>query len=183
MAPDRRFGLPHPLDVDPSEDSSSRRKPGLWQSLKRALGTSVAEPPQPERPRGGDHPDLPLPAAAPRPAPITPPLEPGSTAEPAVMRSLPATNSSIAEDVPFLADPTLPESSPGSPARIAPEAREVAPEVAVTANSPGLPPARLARGLASFSRENAQREKKFAHLLRDAPPAAKKPPPGSGNPG
>jgi hypothetical protein len=79
--------------------------------------------------------------------------------------------------------PTLREPSPDPPAPIAHEVQEVAPEVTVTPGSPGLPPARLARGLASFSRENAQREKKFAHLLRDAPPAAKKPPPGSGNPG
>lgn len=132
MAPDRRFGLPHPLDADPSEDSSSRRKPGLWQSLKRALGTSAAEPPRPERPSGGDHPDLPLPTATPRPAPIPPPFEPGSTAEPAVIHSLPAATSPIAEDVPFLAESTLREPSPDPPAPIAHEVQEVAPEVTVT---------------------------------------------------
>lgn len=100
-----------------------------------------------------------------------------------MIHSLPAATSPIAEDVPFLAESTLREPSPDPPAPIAHEVQEVAPEVTVTPGSPGLPPARLARGLASFSRENAQREKKFAHLLRDAPPAAKKPPPGSGNPG
>jgi hypothetical protein len=99
------------------------------------------------------------------------------------MRSLPAATSPIAEDVPFLAESTLREPSPGPPAPIAHEEQEVAPEVTVTPDPPELPPARLARGLASFSRENAQRGKKFAHLLRDAPPAAKKPPSGSSNPG
>jgi hypothetical protein len=178
VAPDRRFGLPHPLDVDPSEDSSSRRKAGLWQSLKRALGTSAAEP----RP-GGDHPELPLPAATPRPASIPQPFEPGPTAEPAVKHSLSAATSPIAEDVPFLAESTPREVRPDPPAPIAHEEQEVVPEVTVTPDSPGLPPTRLARGLASFSRENAQREKKFAHLLRDPRPAAKKPPSGSGNPG
>jgi len=34
--------------------------------------------------------------------------------------------------------------------------------------------ARLARGLASFSRRNSEREKKFAHLLHDAPSDEKK---------
>jgi hypothetical protein len=33
---------------------------------------------------------------------------------------------------------------------------------------------RLARGLASFSRRNPEREKKFAHLLHDAPSDEKK---------
>jgi hypothetical protein len=98
------------------------------------------------------------------------------------MQPLPAATSPIAEDVPFLAESTLREPSPDPPAAIAHEELEVAPEVTVP-DSPGLPPARLARGLASFSRENAQREKKFAHLLRDSRPGAKKPPPGSGNRG
>jgi hypothetical protein len=35
---------------------------------------------------------------------------------------------------------------------------------------------RLARGLASFSRSNADREKKFAHLLHDDPSGEKKKP-------
>jgi len=34
--------------------------------------------------------------------------------------------------------------------------------------------ARLARGLASFSKRNPEREKKFAHLLHDAPSDEKK---------
>lgn len=34
---------------------------------------------------------------------------------------------------------------------------------------------RLARGLASFSRSNSDREKKFAHLLHDDPSGEKKP--------
>ncbi|HEX9689277.1 MAG TPA: hypothetical protein VGB47_09440, partial [Thermoanaerobaculia bacterium] len=59
--------------------------------------------------------------------------------------------------------PTAPPKAP--PATLPPES------VAASTKGP-----RLARGLASFSRQNPEREKKFAHLLHDAePPAGKRP--------
>jgi hypothetical protein len=48
----------------------------------------------------------------------------------------------------------------------APESTPVSPE---DSSEPPIGAPRLARGLASFSRRNAEREKKFAHLLRDEP--------------
>ena len=69
--------------------------------------------------------------------------------------------------LPFLLpDPEPPELSGTS------EVSLPAPPPAEEPESP-----RLARGLASFSRSNADREKKFAHLLRDDAPADKKKPP------
>jgi hypothetical protein len=45
-----------------------------------------------------------------------------------------------------------------------------APGSAANEGEASAPPAaRIARGLASFSRRNPEREKKFAHLLHDAP--------------
>jgi len=84
----------------------------------------------------------------------------------------------------FLAAPPflLPdEPSPAvvdPPATPRPPGTEQPPTVTVAppelADAPGRP--RLARGLASFSRSNADREKKFAHLLRDDPSGEKKKP-------
>jgi hypothetical protein len=58
---------------------------------------------------------------------------------------------------------------------------ELAPRESVPETSPAPPAAeapsrapRLARGLASFSRQNADREKKFRHILSDGDPGKKK---------
>jgi hypothetical protein len=61
-----------------------------------------------------------------------------------------------------------------------PEAAILPGELPKPAEAPAPQPARLARGLASFSRRNPEREKKFAHLLHDDPSDEKKgtPPPG-----
>jgi hypothetical protein len=70
-------------------------------------------------------------------------------------------------------EPVRPSSPPSAgddpvPDAVAPPPAAAAPE---TADAPDRP--RLARGLASFSRSNADREKKFAHLLRDDSPGQK----------
>ena len=104
-------------------------------------------------------------------API--PIEPVSLGQPPPdpVRSEPAevTPSVLAappEAVPAAPPEPVPTASPEAPpATLPPES------VAASAKGP-----RLARGLASFSRQNPEREKKFAHLLRDdAPPAGKRP--------
>ncbi len=53
---------------------------------------------------------------------------------------------------------------------------EIEPAVSAAKEGEASDPqaARLARGLASFSRRNPEREKKFAHLLHDAPSDEKK---------
>jgi hypothetical protein len=61
-----------------------------------------------------------------------------------------------------------------------PEAAILQGELPKPAEAPAPQPARLARGLASFSRRNPEREKKFAHLLHDDPSDEKK---GSTPPG
>ncbi|HEY6065242.1 MAG TPA: hypothetical protein VIY96_03745 [Thermoanaerobaculia bacterium] len=170
MAPDRRFGLPHPLDADTSEDSS-RKKPGLWESFKRALGSpaesSPAEPRPPVReptpPRPG--PPLPLPPPGkPVGAAPSPPAE-----RPAEVVIDPPAGELLA-DVPFLED--LPfEDLPAQPA---PSEDLSEPARTGADDTPPLSEPPLARGLASFSRDNAEREKKFAHLLRDQPSSDEK---------
>jgi hypothetical protein len=90
----------------------------------------------------------------------------------------------IVEDVPFLTDSGAlePSQEDPSPASVARGDTENVADAAVrneSLDSAAERPARLARGLASFSRDNAERGKKFAHLLRDANPATKKSPPGS----
>ena len=71
-----------------------------------------------------------------------------------------------------------PEGSDDSVAAI-PAADEQPPTVPASASEPADAPGRprLARGLASFSRSNADREKKFAHLLHDDT-SGEKPPGG-----
>jgi hypothetical protein len=188
VAPDRRFGLPHPLDADPSEDSSPG-KPGLWESFKRALGSPPAEPPISDETRG--RPPLPpLPAA---PPPAASPRSPGAVERDAAAPDAPTTGSEeISQNVPFLDDlPLEPLTRAGAESRPAPTAPIDEPGEASAAADAAVPPVqpsepaepseptrgpRLARGLASFSRDNARREKKFAHLLRDEPGAGDKRP-------
>ena len=125
------------------------RPPGIWKSLKRALGG--AEPrPDPRPPR-----ELPE-----RPQ-VTPDADAVLTAPPFLPPDPEGSGNPVAE-----------------PASVAP-AREEALTVPASASEPadasGRP--RLARGLASFSRSNADREKKFAHLLHDDT-SGEKPPGG-----
>jgi len=123
------------------------RPPGIWESLKRALGGGEARPDaEPVRP-------------APEPPSVLPPEE--SFAPP-----------------PFLAaEEPAPEPSRPSPPVAARDLRapNAVPRPAAAAPEPAETPdrPRLARGLASFSRSNADREKKFAHLLRDDSPGQK----------
>jgi hypothetical protein len=184
VAPDRRFGLPHPLDADPSEDSSPR-KPGLWESFKRALGNSPPEASSPGDRLGPPRPE-PTPPIAPRshspsrlPATSIPDPPPSTAGQP----GLPEIDS----DVPFLVEDPAAEPIPSvrsGPDDVrdrtilmenagAPEAIPVLPE---DSSEPPIGAPRLARGLASFSRRNAEREKKFAHLLRDEPGSESKGP-------
>jgi hypothetical protein len=174
VAPDRRFGLPHPLDADPSEDSSPR-KPGLWESVKRALGNPPREASTPN-----DRPGPPLPASTPpgaprfhSPSPLAASAGPDPPASTAGRRDQPE----IDADVPFLVD----DPAESIPVRAEPDVRgdrtipakvigpEATPPSREDPSEPPIGAARLARGLASFSRRNAEREKKFAHLLRDEP--------------
>ncbi|HEV8608957.1 MAG TPA: hypothetical protein VGS98_02655 [Thermoanaerobaculia bacterium] len=176
MAPDRRFGLPHPLDADPSEDSSPR-KPGLWESFKRALGSAPPEASTSGEPASPAAPGPPLPAA---PLSATPTRseetrvapDPADDRMPADAAAAPLHPDELAFDVPFLEDlppePLAPPVPPQSPAEASkPHEPPTAASPADSSESPAPPP--LARGLASFSRDNALREKKFAHLLRDQP--------------
>ena len=199
VASDRRFGLPHPFDSDPSGGSSAGRKPGLWESLKRALGTApaadedaippvvpdepglpaLAAPPQPAAPAASSHTPAPPPAALPR-------VDPIALRRPSPTPAVEPTLVELASRVPFLDD--LPAASPPSV-----EASQAPPSVEASPPDPS-PPAEialagmpetalaapgLARGLASFSRDNAEREKKFAHLLRDSASSGRRRPPGS----
>lgn len=191
MASDRRFGLPHPFDSDPSGDSSGGRKAGLWETLKRAMGTGPTAEPTPAPPAVDDRvepraaaplrpaaPAPPLSFRPPAPLPVSPPGDDPSP-PPGVELGL----VEVAAGVPFLED--LPVAPP--PVVEAPQALPATPPDASSPPEiapPALPdrapaPPGLARGLASFSRENAEREKKFAHLLRDSEPAGGKRPRGS----
>jgi hypothetical protein len=89
-----------------------------------------------------------------------------------------------------LAPPFLPDEEPVTiqpapvPARpveasAAPAAEAVSPPVSTepppaASEAPAPRGPRLARGLASFSRANADREKKFRHILSDGDPEKKK---------
>jgi hypothetical protein len=190
VASDRRFGLPHPFDADPSGDSSDGRKPGLWETLKRALGTPPAAEPAPlpmvphvAEPRA--------PAALPRPAaaasfhpPASPPAAPPrvepSPPAPVVEIAVEAGLVEVAAGVPFLEDLPVPSPPPvEAPAALPsdPDPPTGIPPAGASETAPAAP--RLARGLASFSRDNAEREKKFAHLLRDSGAAGRRRPSGS----
>lgn len=88
-----------------------------------------------------------------------------------------------------LAPPFLPEDEPAplAPLPVSARAHEVdapldAELVSPPVSTESAPPApgspaprgpRLARGLASFSRDNADREKKFRHILSDGDPGKK----------
>ena len=127
-------------------------RPRLWESVKRALGGAPTEPvPTPD--------DLPFLSsedadAASPPAPVRPPPE--DLGFPAAPPETPAT-------LEFAPPEAAPEPSHGIP-----EPEPPAPE-AGSARGP-----RLARGLASFSRRNADREKKFRHILSDGDSGKKK---------
>ena len=114
------------------------RPPGIWESLKRALGGAGVEPPSP----------------------------PEVTHAPDVVSNVDADSSAP----PFLLPDPEPSEPPAPPAVSLPP-----PPTSQPVEPPGSPG--LARGLASFSKSNADREKKFAHLLRDDAPADKKKPP------
>jgi hypothetical protein len=79
---------------------------------------------------------------------------------------------------PFLL-PDREEPDPVRGSETLPAEPEVPPAVPVPPPAPVPPPEspRLARGIASFSRRNADRERKFAHLLHDDAPGKKKKPP------
>jgi hypothetical protein len=162
MAPDRRFGLPHPLDVDPSEGSSRERK-GLWDSLRKVFGGEAPRDPEPAATAAIDPLPVPLPAAARSDVPAAP-VAPPPGVEPRI---------SSAPEVTFLEELATPDLPPSPP--IAPR-REPPAEAPSSAATPGA--ARLARGLASFSKSNAEREKRFSHILRDGPTGKKKKKPG-----
>ena len=180
MASDRRFGLPHPFDAELTGEPSRSRKPGLWETLRRALGTPPeADTPSPPVPL----PDEPAPRtriAPPRPAPPAPPAP--DPVEPSfVAPAREATAVEIDSAVPFLEAEPAEEEPPAVPVLPA-EREETASESAEPVPVASQPPpasGRLARGLASFSRDNAEREKKYAHLLRDAGSTGRKRSPGS----
>jgi len=138
----------------------------LWESIKRALvGPSPESAPDPGK----------------RPRREAVPLEP----------FVPSTRNfpefAVADAPPFLA-----EAEPvGDPAPAPPTPKQgTAPSIPGPAEPPNStakegetsvpqgPP--LARGLASFSKRNPEREKKFAHLLHDAPSDGKERTPPSG---
>jgi hypothetical protein len=116
------------------------RPPGIWESLKRALAGGETRPESP-------------PPRAPQP--------------PVPVELTPDADHALLAPPPFLMpDEPLPPAA-GPPPDI-PAARPIPSDPGAAADASeatGRP--RLARGLASFSRSNADREKKFAHLLRD----------------
>ena len=124
------------------------RPPGIWESLKRALAGVEARP----DPRAlAQLPERPKVTPAPDPVLSAPPFLPPD----------PEDADAIRRSETVSADPPVP------------------PAVSVPPPEPVQPPEspRLARGLASFSRSNADREKKFAHLLHDDAPGEKNKPP------
>jgi hypothetical protein len=174
VAPDRRFGLPHPLDDEPGE-GDSRRKSGLWHSLKRAIAGGAM--PAEESAAPADRSAIPLPGVGPRTTddpvadgplarpdpspPVVPPPPLGALGGVGKVAVPPAAQ------VPFLADTVEPASTEAP--RPEGTARPAAPAKIAESKPPDPAPPRLARGLASFSRDNARREKRFSHLLRDSP--------------
>ncbi|HEX9286619.1 MAG TPA: hypothetical protein VF999_05060 [Thermoanaerobaculia bacterium] len=137
------------------------RRPSLWKSLKRALAGPAAGSPSEE------------PASVPR-------AEPGASVPPAP--ALP----DLREAPPFLVETEPAVEVPPEPTREAPATES--PQKGAGRPSPtptetggaSAPPTRLARGLASFSRRNPEREKKFAHLLHDNPSDEKRESPSPG---
>ncbi|MDQ5857303.1 MAG: hypothetical protein M3542_03370 [Acidobacteriota bacterium] len=126
-----------------------RDRPRLWESFKRALGTSPRE-------NASD------PAAGQRSTDLPPFLSPDET--PDVPRS--------AGSAPVRAQAEPTERVVERIDAIVADAPDEAPTPAPEAGAPQS--ARLARGLASFSRDNADREKKFRHILSDGDKGATK---------
>jgi hypothetical protein len=124
------------------------RRPSLWKSLKRALaGAPPAEP------------------ASGAPQLSSPRILPDANDSPPFLAEAEPASESL-RPPPISKPDLLPEESRKrleAPTSAAKEGEAPAPEAA-----------RLARGLASFSRRNPEREKKFAHLLHDAPSDEKK---------
>ncbi|HEX9304371.1 MAG TPA: hypothetical protein VGA31_07975 [Thermoanaerobaculia bacterium] len=121
-------------------------RPSFWKSLKRALAGAPAEP-----------------ATGGREAPSAQ-IPPDVIATPPFLADAESAAGPLPEARPKL--DLLPEESAkpaGLPASVTKEVEPSAPQAA-----------RLARGLDSFSRRNPEREKKFAHLLHDAPANEKK---------
>ena len=133
-------------------------RPRLWDSFKRALGGSPrADDPEPETAGPSTYAPPFLPPD--EPSDVLPDGEP-SKAPPKPEPPAPAPER--AAKVPDPAVAAVPEDRP------APEHPPRPPE----AEDPR--PARLARGLASFSRDNADRGKKFRHILSDGDSGKKK---------
>ena len=138
-------------------------RPRLWESFKRALGGSPpSDEAEPEKARPSDY-------ALPFLAPDEPP-ESVPTAE--------------AASVSPQSQPVSPVAPP-EPARGSGEAAALLgdrppppepPAPTSPSESEGPQPPRLARGLASFSRDNADREKKYRHILSDETAAKSKKP-------
>ena len=123
-------------------------RPSLWESLKRALvGSAPSEP------------------ATGTPGALSAQIRPDVDATPPFLAETePDAESLLAPPIPK--PDLLPEESrtpAEAPISAAEEGEASAPQAA-----------RLARGLASFSRRNPEREKKFAHLLHDVPSDEKK---------
>ncbi|HVE65628.1 MAG TPA: hypothetical protein VNC59_03530 [Thermoanaerobaculia bacterium] len=135
-----------------------RDRSRLWDSFKRALGGS---PPsndgEPELTRASDStlpflaPDEPPEAAAAPEPPMAPP--PAEATVVSVAGPSMGTEAGVAET---------------------PDALPIPPSAAPLPETEGARPPRLARGLASFSRHNADREKKFRHILSDGETGKKK---------
>lgn len=129
-------------------------RPRLWDSFKRALaGSPRADDPEPETARPS--------AYAP---PFLPPDEPPDV--------LPDGEPPKSE--PPAAAPESAAEVPGPTAAAVPEDRPDPAPPPRAAESEGPRPARLARGLASFSRDNANRGKKYRHILSDGESGKKK---------
>jgi hypothetical protein len=124
-------------------------RPSFWKSLKRALaGAAPAEP-----------------ATGGREAPSAQ-IPPDVIATPPFLADAEPAAGPLPEARPIPRPDLLPEES-AKPAEL--------PASATKEGEPSAPQAaRLARGLDSFSRRNPEREKKFAHLLHDAPANEKK---------
>ncbi|HZI67790.1 MAG TPA: hypothetical protein VFF17_14615, partial [Thermoanaerobaculia bacterium] len=129
-----------------------RDRPRLWESFKRALGgPSPSNEPEPDG--KATHPGY-----AP---PFLPPDEPAGGVLPGVGSS----------PLPPPVDRNPPAAEPPSAGRSVPMVSGSADELSGSTPAPSASEVprspRLARGLASFSRDNADREKKFRHILSD----------------
>jgi hypothetical protein len=125
------------------------RRPSLWKSLKRAFAGGAPARPATIAPQAPSAQILPDVNAAP---PFLGEFEPAAESFPAPPP--------IPKPDPLPDESRIPVKTPISAAK---EGEASGPEAT-----------RLARGLASFSRRNSEREKKFAHLLHDAPSKEKK---------